>query len=267
MLITRFFIHRSIEALSHNILAKYGHLGEECLLFPTTQTAQLCIDFVKSQAEERDLPVIDLRILEFHVPQTHTGILEDVTRTCLSGLTAVILSKEMYSLGRLFWQHTGAGVSSRRAEACSRQLMQGTLLCQAEPNGTCPTGRRLNKGPRRYQKQSTEGDDLIQFQAKQRPSLESKDSQQFVEERFGRNMNLDLVESAKLTVRKRIAGSQDEDVESMLQLQEGQTWSNERQHVLSEDDVYLFPTGMNAIFSTHQMLLSVLGPKQAVCFG
>jgi len=97
--------------------------------------------------------------------------------------------------------------------------------------------------------------------------LDSKDSQQFVEERFGRNMNLDLVESAKLTVRKRIAGSQDEDVESMLHPIEGQTRSNERQHSLSEDDVYLFPTGMNSIFSTHQMLLSTLGEKQAVCFG
>jgi len=246
---------------------KYGHLGEECLLFPTTQIAQSCIEFVKSQAEERSLPVIDLRILGFHVSQTHKEIVEDGTRTCLSGLAAVILSKEVYSLGRSFWQHTGSGISSRRAEACSRQLMQGILLCEAEPNGTCPTGRRLNKGPRRYQRQSTEGDDIVQFQTKQRPILESKDSQQFVEERFGRNMNLDLVESAKLTVRKRIAGSQDEDVQSMLQLQEGQTRSNERQHVLSEDDVYLFPTGMNAIFSTHQMLLSVLGERQAVCFG
>jgi cystathionine gamma-synthase len=35
----------------------------------------------------------------------------------------------------------------------------------------------------------------------------------------------------------------------------------------SEDDVYLYPTGMSAIFNTHRNLLKAKGELKAVVFG
>lgn len=35
----------------------------------------------------------------------------------------------------------------------------------------------------------------------------------------------------------------------------------------SEDDVYLYPTGMSSIFNTHRTLMACRGDLRSVCFG
>ena len=36
---------------------------------------------------------------------------------------------------------------------------------------------------------------------------------------------------------------------------------------VTEDDVFLFPTGMTAIWTAHQLAMDARGAKKSVCFG
>ncbi|RWA07315.1 hypothetical protein EKO27_g7794, partial [Xylaria grammica] len=47
----RFFIHKAIQALSADIVAKHGRPGQSAMLFPTRRTAQRCADFIRARAE------------------------------------------------------------------------------------------------------------------------------------------------------------------------------------------------------------------------
>lgn len=88
---------------------------------------------------------------------------------------------------------------------------------------------------------------------------------QFIEERFGRNLSTSLADRAKLAVRRRIAGSLTADVELSEALET--TSSDGRIAGLTEDDVFLFPTGMSSIFNIHQTLLLTRGSMKSICFG
>lgn len=88
---------------------------------------------------------------------------------------------------------------------------------------------------------------------------EGDESSRFVEERFGRNLDISFVEGAKLAIKRRIAGS--------LKPDESKTSNIGDLERVSETDVYLYPCGMSAIFNTHRLLISVLGLKKSVCYG
>jgi cystathionine gamma-synthase len=97
---------------------------------------------------------------------------------------------------------------------------------------------------------------------------EVQDPDQFVEERFGRNLDLSMTKNAKLAVRRRIAGSLTADVGLTEALALDKDAAMTR-HVagFSEDDVYLYPTGMSAIFNTHRNLLQAKGQLKAIVYG
>ena len=74
----------------------------------------------------------------------------------------------------------------------------------------------------------------------------------FVEERFGRNLPIALAQDAKIALRRRIAGTlvgelAEEPVERAV--------SARQVSGVSENDVFLFPTGMNSIYHAHQTLM------------
>lgn len=108
-----------------------------------------------------------------------------------------------------------------------------------------------------------------------------KDSAQFIEERFGRNLNPTLARKAKQAIKRRIAGCLTEDIELEdalakseshdQKIQQGNAVPGDRSRNISEDDVYLYPTGMSAIFNAHQLVLKVMqgaaGPLKSICFG
>jgi cystathionine gamma-synthase len=97
---------------------------------------------------------------------------------------------------------------------------------------------------------------------------EVQDPVQFVEERFGRNLNITMTNNAKLAIRRRIAGSLTADVgltEALALDMEAATTRNVPG--LSEDDVYLYPTGMSSIFNSHRNIMKAKGPLKAVVFG
>jgi cystathionine gamma-synthase len=177
-----------------------------------------------------------------------------------SGLAAVMFPKDMFSVAKQFWQHNGGGVSSRRAEFCRQELEEGLL---AENNTIDGASKRATKGPRRYSRQAKEKSTI---QSQPGALANGQDPSRFVEERFGRNLDLAFVDGAKLAIRRRIAGT----LRSNVGLKEAINLSNEGGRPVegfTEDDVFLFPTGMNAIFNSHRILMAARGPKKSVCYG
>lgn len=91
-----------------NIAGKLSHL------FPTAHAAEACVAYLKRHAEPAFVNEFDIKAA--HIP------LDDNSRS-LAGRAAldvfcVTFPAELKKLGKSFWQHTGAGVSSRYAE-CS----------------------------------------------------------------------------------------------------------------------------------------------------
>jgi len=99
-------------------------------------------------------------------------------------------------------------------------------------------------------------------------AVEVQDPSQFVEERFGRNLDLSMTKNAKLAIRRRIAGSLTADVALTEAMSIEKDESRTRQVAnFSEDDVYLYPTGMSSIFNAHRNLLRAKGPLKAIVYG
>lgn len=98
----------------------------------------------------------------------------------------------------------------------------------------------------------------------------------YVEERYGRNLDLSLAPLAKLAMRRRIAGVLREAPGKAIPLKnisaaqaEGSTRGVTG---LTEDDVWLYPTGMSAIFHSHQIAMGAREEEggevgKSVCFG
>jgi len=245
----RFFIHKSIRKLSSSILATHGRPREDCMLFPSALTAVRCRRFMKQHSTTAPPPTI--RVVEF------TPRVGGTTRaTIASGLSVVFFPAAEFSVAKQFWQHSGDGVSSRRAEFCQQELEDGVLVEKGLPHELL---QRPAKGPKRYSRVSVDkgaGGEISP----------TEDTSRFVEERFGRNLGVEFVANAKLAVRRRIAGTLRSDVtlsDAIALPREG----GRDVDGFTEDDVYLFPTGMSAIFNSHRLLMETLEPRKSVCYG
>jgi cystathionine gamma-synthase len=225
------------------------------MLFPTHATASRCRDFFLRLAPDAQVRIVDL------VPSEEKERSEELA-IISPNISAVLFPADRFSIAKQFWQHSGDGVSSRRAEYCSQLFKEGLLV---EPSTLSESpSRRVCKGPRRYQKKTSVDFDSIGSAT----NGEVQDPVQFVEERFGRNLNLTMTKNAKLAIRRRIAGSLTADVgltEALSLDMESATTRNVAG--FSEDDVYLYPTGMSAIFNTHRNLLKAKGQLKAVVYG
>ncbi|KAI9878469.1 MAG: hypothetical protein M1830_000803 [Pleopsidium flavum] len=268
----RFFIHKSIEAFAAAIVHKYGKPGEQAILFPSHAIASRCLDFFTVHApsiSSKSLRIVDL-VTNPEMDKTGT-----LTKVPLR-IAAVIFPREHSGIAKTFWQHTGDGVSSRRAEFCHKAFNNGSLVKQNSASYDVTSIQRPCKGPRRYQK--TTSSEQNRTPSLPRPNEESlppdaavldgPEYTQFVEERFGRNLDMSFVANAKLAIRRRITGSLTADVE----LEEALEMTEDTGHTrkvkgFSENDVYLHPTGMSAIFNTHRTLMAVRGPMKSICFG
>ncbi|KAM3069961.1 Cystathionine gamma-synthase [Clarireedia jacksonii] len=241
------------------------------MLFPSTKTANSCVKFMLGRdpsISPNQLKVVDL-VLE-HGPRS-TEILRKVSPS----ISAVLFPKEFFPVAKQYWQHSGDGVSSRRAEFCHTLFQEGLLVRKTTPSSPQST-EKLFKGPRRYQKGSVDktsrsnngsnGIDGVHSPISPANS-EARESLQFLEERFGRNLDVSLVDNAKSAIRRRIAGSLVDEVD-LAQVPSGEMTSNMRGVAgLSEDDIYLYPCGMSSIFNAHQMMLKARGSLKSISFG
>ncbi|QDS71338.1 hypothetical protein FKW77_002195 [Venturia effusa] len=247
----RFFIHKQIQAFASAILEKFGSKGESAMLFPSHAGASRCVEFLHRQSPETN----QVRILDLasNAEKETTDL-----KFASPHVSAVLFPSTQFSIAKTFWQHSGEGVSSRRAEYCHELLKEGLL---AEKH-TADTGQRLCKGPRRYRKS------LSRSGSMQAIPLDGKDSTAFIEERFGRNLEIKFAEQAKAAVRRRIAGSLTADMalEDALAIKNNGVGGRHLPE-FSEDDVYLYPCGMNAIFNTHRSLMAARGQLKSVMYG
>ena len=265
----RFFIHKSIEHLADEIVSRFGKPGEKATLFPSSRAANRCLDFFHAKAPE--LGPERVRQLDL-IPSVQDGDFRHVQQIA-PGLSCVLYPATNFHIAKQVWQHTGDGISSRRAEFCLKAL-EGGLIVEKRVGGTVPRSPRTFKGPRRYQKTgSLTGVDVNapgspetgtqSSTTEQSKHNEGQEYIQFIEERFGRNLHLKLATNAKIAIRRRIAGS----LVANVGLEEAVETCSQGLRGLSEDDVYLFPCGMNAIFNTHRTLLAARGSLQSICFG
>ncbi|CAI7600645.1 unnamed protein product [Penicillium pancosmium] len=261
----RFFVHPSIQKLAQEIVRRHGNPETEtATLFASVKTALLCQSFILSKLPAEDAGKV--RIVNF-IPSPHA---EAGPTTVTSSLSAVIYPKEHAPISKQVWQHSGNGISSRRGEFCLRALEDGFLVEEKVPATSAESlSQRPCKGPRRYQGRGSITGITRSPPAEASPLAngveDGRDYAQFIEERFGRNLSTMLANQAKLAVRKRISGVLTADVELPEALEADS--AEGRVAGISEDDVYLYPSGMSAIFNAHQTLLASRGQLKSICFG
>lgn len=192
----RFYIHQTIQKLMSYVEETYGRENEICYLFPSSQAAKRCREFVKKFSQSDGLNVRIVRVA--------------IDEKAL--LSAVFVPSSEAHLGKQYWQHTGEGVSSRFAE-----YALGNLSVSSSDSINDATGNAT--------------------------ADEGKES--FVEERFGRNLDLSFAQEAKTALMKRIA----QNINA------------------SEQDVYLYPTGMTSIFSAFRAVDAFRGGKKSIVYG
>lgn len=156
-----------------------------------------------------------VRILQLSTPQPED---QDSTIESVSAtFTVVFFPESAYPLAKAYWQHSGEGISSRMAEFCIGKFPDCSI-----------------------------DEDETQDKSKE-PSL-------FLEERFGRNLDISFVRNAEKALKRRIANH----------INSG----NGTNTGISEDNVYLYPTGMASIFNAHRIVMEVADKNlKSVCFG
>lgn len=265
-----FFIHKLIVAFAEDIVNVLGKPGEQAMLFPSNRTAARCANFILSKEPSNSsdqVHVIDL------VWDRSRAASETLTKVSPS-ISAVLFPKELFPIAKQYWQHSGEGVSSRRAEFCHSLFQEGILVDQKTLQPTSNDFGKSCKGPRRYQRTSIDKtfpksprNTQKMVEIPTNGTAERQESSQFLEERFGRNLDVSFVENAKSAIRRRITGSLMGEIDLAMEPSAKMTSNLRGVAELSEDDVYLYPTGMNSIFATHQMMMKARTPLKSICFG
>jgi len=268
----RFFIHLSIRKLASVYGHKYGLNSEQCMLFPARVIAEDCRDFIIRRSSEDVQPrLIDLFIAPEDVQRTPTNTVH---------LYIVLVPADKFKLAKEFWQHTGLGISSRLAEKCLSLLPDESKTLPI----TRPTARSHNRhysvksATSSSQTSPTIPNSMIKSVVPTPIDLLSSDHTTYLEERYGRNLPLSAASSAKRALRRRIArtlihdnhdsddGCGDEPCAGL----EGVNLtgpSSRGVKTATEDDVYLYPCGMAAIWSAHKLLRETRPEAKSVCFG
>lgn len=239
----------------------YGRENESCLLFPTYKIGLRCRDFIKRYSS---IAGVSIRIVQLSTPKASGD--EDFPRCCVS---AVFFPKSELKIAKSYWQHTGEGVSSRLAEyflgrLTSSQVNRSKIGTEISNVSTkLPTTKQSYQDHHHYRRESSYASiDVNSLEVPNEVELDNKKEESiFVEERYGRNLDLSFAPEAKIALKRRIAGK---IIEGGTQASHGKI------DALSEDDVYLYPTGMTSIFQAHQVLLRARadqGTLKSVCFG
>ncbi|KFX86923.1 hypothetical protein V490_08729 [Pseudogymnoascus sp. VKM F-3557] len=270
----RFFVNKLITALAEDIVKIYGKDGEQAMLFPGPRTANRCLEFVLRTAPT--LSQTSIRIVDLVLDPKQTT--SESLKIAAPSVSAVIFPKEFFSVAKQYWQHSGDGISSRRGEFCHGLLQEGLLVEKSTTKPATEEQPTFHKGPKRYRRgasiDKTNSPPKIAGQAsngtcEKSPTVSNADREfsQFVEERFGRNLDVSFLGNAKSAIKRRIAGSLVGSVDLTAGFDSTMDASARGVSGLSEDDVYLYPCGMNSIFNAHQMLLKAREPLKSISFG
>lgn len=267
----RFFIHLSIQKLARICEQKFGATNEKCLLFPSKNIVDRCRSFMLDRASLAGTPT-HARLVQYHICPEDTPLPSSQPTV---ELHIALFPADAWPFAKQFWQHTGLGISSRLADYCL------SLLSAESPNSSVlsPTPPRapfkaLNKhySVKRAPQSSSFGSALPPSSNPQ--DALSKDQSTYLEERYGRNLPVSAGSYAKRAMRRRIAGVLVRDnwedcphgpCAGAHDAEVGPSHRGVRD--VTEDDVYLFSTGMSAIWMAHQLVLGARPPAKSVCFG
>ncbi|KAF9174086.1 hypothetical protein BGX20_001061 [Mortierella sp. AD010] len=281
----RFFVSLKVKELGAICEKKYGKPTENSFLWPSRRVAERCRHFV----ERYYVPTIstDDSTPTPHPPSTGAGsvrIVEFAIHAPISEVKpdgikqvkvfATFFPKEAYSVAKQFWQHAGDIVSSRQAAFCLRWLALKAEEDSQQQKQKDEATIRMPRGNRHYaaakpvaqQQQQQQGLPAVQSQDDEdRPveeidGMDSRDYEVYVEERYGRNLDLSFAPKAKVALRRRIAAQVAHHAGS------ASGWTGDKEYV-TEDDVYLFPTGMSAIYNAHRIAMTLFPTRKSVCFG
>lgn len=239
----RFFIHPVIQQLAAELEAKYGRDGEKAMIFPSSKVAKRCRDFVKEKLPRTP----NVRVLQLATPGPVTE--EEKLKVVAANIGVVFVPSRDYAFAKNYWQHLGEGISSRMAEYVLRELFSDSA--------PVPSGNHNLKQALQV-KLIQQKLPLLLFGSLQKEEME-KEYTAFIEQKFGRVLDLKFGDMAKTALKRRICGRVEE-------LGDANSLPKSRHH-LSEKDIYLYPLGMASIFNAHQALLHVTEPKELVCFG
>jgi len=280
----RFFIHLSIQKVRlalpfknapangvamHQLAKiceqKFGSPNERCLLFPTRRIAEGCRTFMINRSSLSG-PAVPVRLVQYLISPESKAIPASPTSPPIE-LHIVLFPAASFPLGKQFWQHTGLGISSRLADRCLSNIPDDTPAPSpvAIRNPTKPSNRHYSARSPPTSSRSTPP--IPSHLGEEAEDLDAT----YLEERYGRNAPVEYAVSVKRAMRRRIAGVLVRDSPSdwsevgKQEIELGPSTRGIKE--VTEDDVFLYPTGMSAIWSAHQLALGVRPSGKSVCFG
>ncbi|KAK6201674.1 cystathionine gamma-synthase [Scheffersomyces amazonensis] len=255
----RFFIHSVIKKLALKIENKYGRDGERCLIFPSYKVAKRCREFIQSHTELNNLKV---RVLQLSTPPPSNE--EEKSTIIQSTIGVVFFPISQFPLAKNYWQHSGEGISSRMGEYVLKALFHDGI---DSPNNSS-NNNNLGAARQELQAQQIQRKSPSISASFRSPSVSAREEVEnefntFIEQKFGRVLDLKFANEAKIALRRRISGKVDKSHSQKEEMEKARRGKN-----VSETDVYLFPSGMASIFFSHYALLNISKqPKKSVCFG
>jgi cystathionine gamma-synthase len=242
------------------------------MLFPSRKIAESARSFIQSHSPPqvtRQAHIVQLSFPPVSPPRNGLS-----TPSSAVHLFVLLYSLETSDLAKSFWQHTGYGISSRMAEYCLQQLESISRLDDSIE--TCSNGvytkpvRRSPYKNRHYAKDIT----FSRLSPPPTPTKDladteelSQDQMLYLEERYGRNLDISFAGRAKIALRRRIAGTLRENVDINEAILKEADETLRTKKGVDENDVWLYPTGMSSIWSAHQLLLHSFPVRKSVCFG
>ncbi|KAJ8502034.1 hypothetical protein ONZ45_g11910 [Pleurotus djamor] len=271
----RFFIHPTIQKLIALCKQKFGSEEESCLLFPSHKIASKCQEFI----ERRSSAQFTARLTHLPVFEPKSPKEESSTPPPVD-IHVVLFPSPAFGIAKQFWQHAGFGISSRVAEYCLSLLEDQASTSKPQSPTQSPTISPvrfpLKPSNRHYSVKTPvpQNNSSTSFQTTETASDQiDSDHNTYLEERYGRNLPREQATRAKRALRRRIAGVIVGDVEASPRpdsdsddkdLSPG---ASARGGNVTEADVFLFPSGMAAIWSAHKLALSTRPQAKSVCFG
>jgi cystathionine gamma-synthase len=246
---------------------------EKCLLCPSKKIADRCRAFILNRASLAGTPT-HVRLVQYLICPEDTLLPQSQLSV---ELHIVLFPSETSLLAKQFWQHTGLGISSRLADHCLSLLPADPPTSPVLSSPTSPRAVPFKALNKHYSVKRTPQSPPLGSALPSSPNPQdvlSTDQSTYLEERYGRNLPVTAGPYAKRALRRRIsdvlvrdsledspqgprAGAQDVEVGP----------SRRGVKNVTEDDVYLFSTGMSAIWSAHQLILGARPPAKSVCFG
>jgi cystathionine gamma-synthase len=232
------------------------------MLFPSNAYAIACRDFMTRMDPEASPRIVQFFICPEGAAKGANDAGSAITSRC-GDLHILLFGSPYWKHGKAFWQHTGAGISSRFADHCLRLLaaQNAKAISSSEAPPKSPV-----RGRNRHYFSRSKGQD----QAAIYIEAEDEITDDYVEERYARNLPSNAAVEAKRSLKARIAGVCMRDDLASLEVAASPNDVGIRARGVpnvSDDDVFIFQGGMCAIWHAHQLLLKTLGSRKSVCWG